>query len=345
MPGSNQCNIQTSPAPLKRHFLIMNIVIIGSGQLGSRHLQAIAKIDLPVAIQVVDPSHESLKIAKERFEQISPNPNVKRIFFFNSLDDLHSVVDFCIVATNSDIRAQVTEELLSKKAVKYLILEKILFQNEGEYETIGKLIERYNVKTWINCARRMWPVYKEIRERLAGSHLFEINISGSSWGLASNSIHMIDLIAYLTGISEYNISADLLDSDVIESKRKGFIEFSGFLKGSFTDGPYFSINSYKNGKVPPIIQLISEKTIYFISEHNRRGWSTREDQGWTWQEFSFETPYQSQLTHLLIKQIIDTGECALPSFEESAKLHIPLLNCFIFFLCRMGRVVDRCPIT
>lgn len=323
----------------------MNIAIIGSGQLGSRHLQAIAKIDLPVDIQIIDPSREALKIAKERFEQISSNPNVKRISFYNTLDDLYSEIDFCIVATNSDVRAIVTEELLLKKTVKYLILEKVLFQNEGAYETIGKLIEKNNVKTWVNCPRRMWPVYKEIRDNLTDSHLLEINISGSCWGLASNSIHMIDLIAYLTGIVGYNISGDLLDPDVVESKRKGFIEFTGFLKGAFKNGPTFSISSYKDGEVPIVIQLISGKSIYFISEHNGRGWISRKDQSWVWQESSFETPYQSQLTHLLIKQIIDSGISDLPSFDESAKLHIPMLNCFISFLSRTSKEVDRCPIT
>jgi len=323
----------------------MNVAIIGSGQLGSRHLQAIAKIDMPIEIQVVDQSHESVKIAKERFEQISSNPNVKNISFFNSLDDLYSEIDFCIVATNSDVRAQVTEELLSKKVVKYLVLEKILFQTEGDYETIGKLIGGYKVKTWVNCPRRMYPIYKEMREELAGNHLFEVNISGSDWGLASNTIHMIDLMAYLTGIVEYNISVDLLDSDVIESKRKGFIEFTGSLKGVFKDGPKFSIRSYKSGKIPLIIQLISEDSIYFISEHNGRGWVSRKDQSWVWQEFSFVIPYQSQLTHLLIKQINNTGASDLSSFEESAKLHIPMLNCFISFLNREGNRGDRCPIT
>lgn len=321
------------------------VALIGSGELGSRHLQALAKIDLPVEIQVVDPSHEALKIAKERFDQISPNLNVRRISFFNSLDDLHSEIDYCIVATNSDVRARVTKELLLKKAVQCLILEKILFQTEDDYEAIGKLIEKYKVKTWVNCPRRIWPVYKGIHDYLKGVHLFEINISGSDWGLASNSIHMIDLIGYLAGATDYNINGDLLDSGFIESKRKGFIEFTGTLAGSFNATPYFSISSYKDGKVPLMIQLISEKYVYMISESLGRGWIFREDKGWSCEEFSFETPYQSQLTHRLIRQIIDTGASDLPSFEESAKLHIPILNCFISFLIREGKGGDRCPIT
>ena len=324
---------------------MLTIAVIGSGQLGSRHLQAIAKIDIPVEIQVIDPSYESLKIAKERFEQISSNSNVKRISFSNSLDDLHSEIDFCIVATNSDVRAIVIEELLLKKAVKHLILEKILFQTGSEYETIGKLIEKVKVKTWVNFTRRMWPVYKKMHDYLKGVHLFEVNISGSDWGLATGSIHIIDLISYLTGSSDYIINSDLLDSEFVESRRKGFIEFTGILKGSFNTKPYFSISSYKDGNIPSIINIISEKCIYMIIEDLGRGWIYRAAENWSGEEFSFETPYQSQLTQGLIKQIIDTGSSDLPSFEESAKLHIPMLNSLISFLCRSGREVDRCPIT
>jgi predicted dehydrogenase len=249
---------------------IKNIAIIGAGQLGSRHLQALAKIAIPAELEVVDPSPESLKIAEERFKEIPSNPKVTNIRYANSINDLHSDIDFCIVATNSDVRAQVTEELLSKKAVQYLILEKVLFQTEGDYEIIGKLIETHKVKTWVNCTRRMWPVYKEIRDNLMDCRLLEINISGSNWGLASNSIHMIDLIAYLTGISEYDIRGDLIDSDVVENKRKGFIEVTGRLEGSFKNGPNFSISSYKHGRVPSVIQLMSKKSIYFISEYSRK---------------------------------------------------------------------------
>lgn len=321
------------------------VAIIGSGQLGSRHLQALAKTDLPMEIQVVDPSRESLEIAKKRFEQIPSNPNVTKVSFHHLLDNLESELDFVIMATTADVRALVTEELLSKKIVKNLILEKILFQTEREYETIGKLIVKKNIKAWVNCPRRSWPVYAKIRDHLKGLQIFEINISGSNWGLASSSIHMIDLIGYLTGSADYNINGDLLDSEVVESKRKGYLEFTGALRGSFIDSIYFSISSYKNGKVPIIIKLISEKHVYIIYEALGRGWIFREDKDWSAEVFIFETPHQSQLTHFLIKQIIDTGSSVLPSFEESVKFHIPLLNCFIAFMNKAGKEVDRCPIT
>lgn len=322
------------------------IAIIGAGQLGSRHLQALAKVDYPIDVQVVDPSNEALKIAKERFEQVMPAANVKQITFHNSLDELYSILDFCIIATNADIRGVIIEKLLFKKKVKYLILEKILFQTEHEYGKIGQLIQKHNVKTWVNCPRRMWPVYREMREKnLIYNRILEMNVAGSNWGLATSTIHMIDLLAFLTGVDDYNISHDYLDHNVLASKRKGFVEFTGSLKGVFKDGPFFSISSYKNGNVPPIIELISEGQIFVIGELCGRGLVFRRDGQWIPEEFLFGTPFQSQLSHLFIKQIIETGSCDLTSFEESAKLHKPMLECFMSFLKSIGKEVEKCPVT
>ena len=49
------------------------IAIIGAGQLGSRHLQALVAVDFPLTVQVVDPSNEALKIAThiERLSQLN----------------------------------------------------------------------------------------------------------------------------------------------------------------------------------------------------------------------------------------------------------------------------------
>ena len=59
-----------------------NILIIGSGELGSRHLQALTKTNININIQVVDPSNESLKIASERFKEFPENKNVNSVNFF-----------------------------------------------------------------------------------------------------------------------------------------------------------------------------------------------------------------------------------------------------------------------
>ncbi len=46
------------------------IALIGAGQLGSRHLQALAKINLEISIEVVEPNTQASEVAKQRFNEI-----------------------------------------------------------------------------------------------------------------------------------------------------------------------------------------------------------------------------------------------------------------------------------
>ena len=56
------------------------IAIIGAGQLGSRHLQGLAKLQLPCQVHVVDPSPKSLEVARQRFAETPPSPHVGGYF-------------------------------------------------------------------------------------------------------------------------------------------------------------------------------------------------------------------------------------------------------------------------
>ena len=64
------------------------------------------------------------------------------------------------------------------------------------------------------------------------------------------------------------------------------------------------------------------------------------------QEENFTIPYQSQLTNLMAQEILKTGNCSLPSYNESMQLHKELLNTFIKHLQKNNKdEVTVCPIT
>ena len=48
-----------------------NIVIIGTDQLGSRHLQGLAKSSKQLQIYVIDPNEKSLIVAEKGFNEVS----------------------------------------------------------------------------------------------------------------------------------------------------------------------------------------------------------------------------------------------------------------------------------
>ena len=99
-----------------------NIVLVGCGGIGSRHLQGLSQIKREVNISVVDPSNESIKIAQSRYNEMPKNQFIKSINFYESLEKINFDIDLAIIATNSDERKGIIIELFSRANVKYLIL-------------------------------------------------------------------------------------------------------------------------------------------------------------------------------------------------------------------------------
>ena len=104
----------------------MNILVIGSGQLGSRHLQSLIKSKEKLNIFVVDQSVESLALAKSRAAEI-PNVSASHISYHENLDELKATDFFLtIIATSSKPRLSLLEEVIKRfQTQKYIILQKI----------------------------------------------------------------------------------------------------------------------------------------------------------------------------------------------------------------------------
>ncbi len=321
--------------------------MIGAGQLGSRHLQALALLREEGVIHVVDPSAQSRETAFQRFKEVIDQSGRITAQFRASISELPDDLDIAIVATNSDVRRQVVEQLLGHSRVKFLILEKVLFQKLDDYDAVQQLLDTHCVEAWVNCPRREWPLYRGLKKRLSGKQLYEVHVSGSNWGLGCNSIHLIDLIAFLSDKSEYVLFIDLLDPCTTASKRPGFIEFTGILNGRFSSGPSFSIASYAQGTLPDVIEVCGDGCRLLIRESEKRLWVSSDSDQWHWLEESFDVPYQSRLTNIVVERILETGKCDLPTYHESAHLHKPLQSGLLAHMAGIdpGRTANLCPIT
>jgi predicted dehydrogenase len=324
-----------------------NIVIIGAGQIGRRHLQAIARTKLSVSIEVVGRSLHSLTMAKECFEEIPNQGVVKNVAYLNSITDLSEPIDVGIIATNSDVRRKVVEELINSKRIKYLILEKIVFQSDKDFQDIITLLEEYQVKAWVNCSRRMLPFFKRIKESVEHNERICLHVQGGNWGLACNSIHFIDLLGFLSGDNDFYVNdSSRLDSEIYESKRKGFLEFSGMLSGHSRLGNEFSLISKRDSNAPVVVNILGENAHFIIFEDREKSLQAHKLANWRWEEVSFKKPYQSHLTHLVVEQILEHGQCDLTSLEVSYRLHKPLLKTFLQHLEKTtGKKYEQCPVT
>lgn len=325
---------------------VKKIALIGAGQLGSRHLQALAKINIPVMLQVVDPSKDSLKVARKRYLEIPDNDNLHQIDFLTEIDGLNAEVDLCIVATNADVRFTVFQELVSKKKVSYIVFEKIVFQSEKQFENAKTLINQNDISCWVNCARRMFPIYDQIREMMAEDNKINLQISGGDWGLACNAIHFIDLLAFLSHDTSYKLDITGLDPRVWQSKRKGFVEVTGKLSGIFANKSRIGLESIAGSEKPVRISINHSQVKVVLDEGRGVAKISRREKNWNEELLEFKAPFQSELTHLAAEEILESGTCELTAFKESSILHQPLLKAIKKHVESIEkRKYDRCPIT
>lgn len=323
-----------------------HILVIGAGQLGSRHLQALAKIDLPVEIQVVDPNPNALKAAEQRFYQIPENKNIKEVSFLNSIQEINSEIDFGVIATNADVRIFVLTELLKKTRVKCLLLEKILFQSVADGIKAEMLLQQNNIKTWVNCPRRMNPFYWNLKKELKNSESVIYTVIGGEWGLGCNAIHYLDHLAFLTEEQLISLNVNKLDKNVLNSKRPGFLEFTGTLTGSFSRGSKISLTAKKNTQLASTIKIESEKIKIEIQEGTRQAVIKRAAENWVEDKIKFTLPYQSDITQIVASSILETQDCLLTPFKESLQIHEVLLGAFMEFLnLNSTKTYTYCPIT
>jgi hypothetical protein len=320
-----------------------NIAIIGTGQLGSRHLQGLAKSSKQYQLYVVDPDEKALSIAKQRYEEVLIPTNKNNVSYHQNISDLPEKSDVAIIATTANVRCGIIESLLDKCSIKYLILEKVVFQKSEDFKPIQNLLLEKGVKTWVNCVRRSFSFYKKIKNEL-GTDKLSIEVKGNNWGLACNGIHMIDLLVFLTEKTDIIIDTNELENIIIDSKRNGFKELKGTLKIQTSRGDILVLNDRDKYAENFEISISNDSMQFNIFEGD--GLVIRHITNNKTREEKISIPFQSELTGEIVDQIIDKGVSALTPYEECMQYHIPMLDAYNKHFSKItGKTVITCPIT
>ncbi len=303
------------------------ILIIGAGQLGSRHLQGVLKCDLNQNIYVLDPSPDSLKVAAQRANEINHNHDV---YFVENWNDLPENFDLVIVATNADIREKVITRLINNHEVKYLILEKVLFQEIDSYHRIGDLLNKKKVPAWVNHPRRMFKTYKNIKALLNTVTPKIIQVTGGNWGLGCNALHFIDLFTYLTDAQVKTLDTDWIETEILPSKRNGFIEFTGTIKGTLTDNSIFQITSLKGDPSPVTITVFDTDMRIIIQESGTpKVYCLTKENKYNSEISPFEMEFQSSLTTMLANDLFESNTCDLPDYDFASVTHLSFITAML----------------
>jgi hypothetical protein len=319
----------------------MNIAIIGLGEIGSRHLQALIKCNFPVNIHCVDPSSQSIETAKSRAD-LSSIKNSSSVSYYQSFEGIPHSIDLAVIATSAKIRLQVFKSLVSTCKVRNILFEKVLFQKLSEYEEASSMLEFNEISSWVNCSRRVWPIYKEVKNLLKEKKYISFRLTGGPWGMGCNSIHFIDIFEWLTASKLSRIDIKGLDSKIILSKREGFQEFTGNLELLFNNDNKLFLESNPE-EMPSLIEISAQELSIKIDESSGTLISKKENKIET---KNFPTPFQSDLSNLIASDILIKNKTILPSFSESARQHIVMLTAFQRHIENTsGKKIDHCPIT
>lgn len=310
--------------------MLKSICIIGAGNIGSRHLQALANIKEPLFIQVVDPFETSLTEAKKRYEQVQIHTK-HQVIYLQDLNKITSEIDVAIIATTSNIRKAVAEKLLNLSRVNYIILEKLLFQKREDYKYIKKLLSEKRCKAWVNCNMRTTPFYANLKKYFSDEPLNYI-VNTSQEELVTNAIHYIDHTAYLSNCYNFTLDTESLNKTPIESKRKGFLELIGTLNIRFKNGSFCSLTNYQDGNTPLLIEIFSQKYRCLIQVTKNKSFISDPNTNWEWHEEKTPILFQRQMTNLVVNSLLKTGSCKLPTYDISAKMHLALLEPLLKFL-------------
>ena len=313
--------------------------------MGSRHLQALKSVKNQLNILVIDPNPQSLKIARERYDASAGGGGEHILTLQQEMTAVEGTVDLAIIATNSNIRKEALEKLLKNNKVKYIILEKLLFDKYEDYDHAGQLLDQSGAAVWVNCSMRQMPFYRNMKAATSGKAII-YRVTGSQYGLVTNAIHYIDHLAYLTDCTDYEVDISGLDPKPIASKRPGFLELNGNLQVRFANGSHGTFFCLPDGNMPAQVEIYTSDFRCISRESEGKAWLSDKNNDWQWREVEARVPYQSQMTKDLVEEIISAGTCPLVQYQESKKLHLILLEALKSHLNKYGNEkYDHYPFT
>lgn len=296
-----------------------DILIFGCGNIGSRHLQGLLKNN-KVKLFIIENNNKSLDTTKER---ISEFKNKKLVKYYKNLNFKKKKFDLCIMATTSKNRLLYLKNLIKFKIIKNLVIEKVAFQNIKDFNKAKKILDKFNILTYVNCPRRSYKIYKDIKKILNNKKLIKIAVHGNPWNMASNMLHFIDLYLFFLGKFEEKLKLKIGKSNkIVQSKRNEFKELKGTINVYNSKGCILEFKDKESLKKELIIKIYNGKKIIEVNESKFYLKINKK-------KYNFKYPYQSYLSQFYPSHLIKYKKLSLTKLSEAYlghKLLFEILN-------------------
>lgn len=295
---------------------MLNILIIGIGNIGLRHLEAIAKLDVELQVFIIDNDESRFRTLQGTHLSIKYGTKLEELAF-------DQIIDYCIVSTTSEKRASIIRDILKLVRVKTFILEKVLFQAIQDYDHIYKLLEVKNSEAFVNCPRRIMGAYEELKKKFINEQITKFEVRGGQWNMASNLIHFLDTLSFFLSDNWdiLNLDGNGL-TEIIDSKHNAYKEFLGEVNGVIGGVVFTASSENINRDLTVSIQTNSKK--YVINE-SKQNLTIENQVDHSHTEETFRIDYVSDSTNRFIINHLN-GNSGLPKYDISMRLHLALIE-------------------
>lgn len=321
------------------------VVVVGAGAIGQRHVQALAHLGPGDRVVVVDPDADARATAGRALRR-SGGPGAAEAPRIEAVPSLLASPPIVIVATGADVRADVVAEVLACLRPKALVLEKVLFQRQGDYERTARALEATGTAAWVNHPRAMSPAWAQVGAVLAGVEGWEGVVWGRGWGLACNGLHFVERL--LPPATAPAVVTSRLDPGSVPARRPHMREVTGRLDLAAA-GRHLTLVDRGGAPSPLDVHVEWEGGRLLVQERGSEAVVHHADaaRGWRFDATVHATPLQSELTHLVVDDLARGRAPDLPTYADVAPHHEAFVRAIGAHLRATGedRWGDRCPIT
>lgn len=303
----------------------VDFLILGAGQLGSRHGQSLAKLKGAESITFVDPDPQSLETATARVQEVSKTVSVRAL---TELTQSVGRVKLAVVSTSSLARFQAVKSMLEFSIPEVILLEKLLAPDSATLNRLVAEVDFGDIPTFVNCPMPHFDHYRSSAQVLAASEStgpLTYEVFSNTIGLVTNSIHYLDHFFKLCGGSAISFVKFAERCQIVESKRQGYSEIVGSIFAETVAGDRLVITFEPRGTKPEIrVEIRSGDHEHIFDELEEI--STLKAPGVEVISRKISTPHQSELTHLSLERLTSNQEPYWTPFEESVYLHSLILD-------------------
>lgn len=324
------------------------ILIVGCGQLGSRHLQAVASLENVSQIDVVDSNSSAIDIAKTRLTEVTEAKDNIQYQWFSDLSQSKGLGDLCVIATQSKVRPKLIKQVYQQLGYKKFFIEKIVCQSIKEYQELMLFCSKNKLLVWVNCKSRTYLIHKYIRARLNPNYPILFSKFGGNHGLANNGIHSADLFIFYDQSKSINGLHSRIDDILHPSKRGNDIyDLSGELFGYSQKGSRFILSFAGDYMGPDRITIDSSQSRFIVDHFLKFAYESYADNGWEWQKIIMDEEWRvSHMSKKFISDILLESKSDLPTLEECFGAHQFILGQLQPHFNRLLKTDNNyCPVT